>query len=115
VSVENFYQPRIPRVSEIQAVVCERFGLPLIEMSSRRRARGVARPRQVAMYLARELTRLSLPEIGRRFGNKDHTTVLHACRTVPVLAAHDPEFADVLAELRRSILGDPLQLYLRLA
>ena len=63
-------------------------------MSSARRARAVARPRQVAMYLAKQLTSRSLPEIGRKFGNRDHTTVMHAVQRVGELMARD-------AELRR--------------
>jgi chromosomal replication initiator protein len=108
-------QPRRIYVAEIQAAVCERFRMPMIEMFSRRRARVVARPRQVAMYLSRELTRLSLPEIGRRFGDKDHTTVLHACRAIPGYAADDPELAEDIAALRDRLLSDPNQLPLPLS
>lgn len=107
-------EPRIPRVAEIQAAVCERFGLPMIEMYSRRRGRVVARPRQVAMYLARELTPMSLPEIGRRFGDKHHTTVMHACRAIPGFAAHDPELAGAIAEVRDRLRADINQLSLPL-
>lgn len=69
-------------ISRIQRAVAEHFGIALIEMTSARRSREVARPRQIAMYLARELTACSYPEIGRRFGNRDHTTVIHAVRTI---------------------------------
>lgn len=94
-------------VADIQRAVCEQFGVRMIEMSSHRRARCVARPRQVAMYLARELTQLSLPAIGQRFGNRDHTTVLHACRIVPEVVRRDTELAAAVAELERRLASSP--------
>jgi chromosomal replication initiator protein len=72
-------------------------------MSSARRARAVARPRQVAMYLAKQLTSRSLPEIGRRFGNRDHTTVMHAVKTVSDLMARDAGFAEDVELMRRML------------
>ncbi len=69
-------------VDEIQQRVAAHYNIKLAEMSSPRRARSVARPRQVAMYLAKQLTTLSLPQIGKRFGNRDHTTVMHAVRKI---------------------------------
>jgi chromosomal replication initiator protein len=86
-----------PRISDIQAAVCAEFGIPMLEMVSQRRARAVARPRQVAMYLCKLLTPHSLPAIGRQFGGRDHTTVLHACRTIPGLMAASPDFAETVA------------------
>jgi chromosomal replication initiator protein len=74
-------------------------------MWSARRDRGVARPRQVAMYLARELTPMSLPCIGRLFGKRDHTTVIHAIKTVERLIATDTEFAADVAVLREELAG----------
>ena len=65
-------------IEEIQKKVAEHFNIKMAEMTSARRARVVARPRQVAMYLAKQLTPRSLPEIGRKFGGRDHTTVMHA-------------------------------------
>ena len=76
-------------IAEIQAAVAKFYHMPIREMTSARRAWGVARPRQVAMYLARELTPKSLPDIGRRFGNRDHTTVIHAIRQVEKRCACD--------------------------
>jgi putative salt-induced outer membrane protein YdiY len=70
-------------IEEIQRKVAEHYNIRLTDMSSARRARNVARPRQVAMYLAKQLTSRSLPEIGRRFGNRDHTTVMHAVGAGP--------------------------------
>src|SRR6185312_5176632 len=72
-------------IAEIQKRVAEHFSIRLTDMSSARRARAVARPRQVAMYLAKQLTSRSLPEIGRKFGNRDHTTVMHAVSRVTEL------------------------------
>jgi len=69
----------------------------------------VARPRQVAMFLARELTSRSLPDIGRRFGGRDHTTVLHACRRIEALCKSDPVFQQEV-EFLRKVLGRPLRL-----
>lgn len=81
-------------VKDIKAAVCEAFDIPLIEMVSERRARPVARPRQVAMYLSRKLTPYSLPNIGRFFGDRDHTTVMHAITKVESLMGEDPAFKD---------------------
>ena len=72
-------------IEEIQKQVAEHYNIRLTDMSSARRARAVARPRQVAMYLAKQLTSRSLPEIGRKFGNRDHTTVMHAVSRVTEL------------------------------
>jgi chromosomal replication initiator protein len=72
-------------------------------MHSARRARAVARPRQVAMYLAKQLTSRSLPEIGRKFGGRDHTTVMHAVKKVEQLSKSDAEFAEDVELLRRMI------------
>lgn len=98
-------QGDFPSIAEIQRRVCERFHLKPIDMVAARRSRDVARPRQVAMYLAKEMTPRSLVEIGRRFGGRDHTTVLHACRQVERLCAADPEFAEVVRELEEGIRG----------
>lgn len=76
-------------IAEIQRAVSAYAGIPLAEMSSARRSRAIARPRQVAMYLARTLTPRSLPEIGRKFGKRDHTTVIHAVRQITKLRTMD--------------------------
>jgi chromosomal replication initiator protein len=79
-------------IEDIQRKTAEFYKLDIRDFQSPQRARRVARPRQVAMYLARQLTTRSLPEIGRRFGGRDHTTVLHACRRIEALCAEDPLF-----------------------
>lgn len=77
-------------VDRIQKAVCEEFRVTLTDMTSKRRARVIARPRQVAMYLSKKLTKRSLPDIGRRFGGRDHTTVMHAVKRIDSLRAEDP-------------------------
>tara|TARA_R110002020_G_scaffold44911_16_gene128849 strand:- start:1523 stop:3043 length:1521 start_codon:yes stop_codon:yes gene_type:complete len=79
-------------VDRIQRAVCEEFNVTLTDMTSKRRARVIARPRQVAMYLSKKLTKRSLPDIGRRFGGRDHTTVMHAVKRIDELRASDAEF-----------------------
>jgi chromosomal replication initiator protein len=90
-------------IEEIQKKVAEHYNIRLTDMSSARRARNVARPRQVAMYLAKQLTQRSLPEIGRRFGNRDHTTVMHAVSRVGQLMEVDAAFAEDVELLRRML------------
>lgn len=90
-------------IDEIQKRVAEHYNIRLTDMSSARRARNVARPRQVAMYLAKQLTQRSLPEIGRRFGNRDHTTVMHACSRIAELMERDTSFAEDVELLRRML------------
>ena len=88
-------------IDEIQKRVADHFKIRQTEMVSARRAREVARPRQIAMYLAKQLTPRSLPEIGRRFGGRDHTTVIHAVKQIEKLRAADSEIdADVRALMR---------------
>jgi chromosomal replication initiator protein len=88
-------------IDEIQRKVADYYGLRLADLLSERRAREVARPRQIAMYLAKKLTPRSLPEIGRRFGNRDHTTVMHAVKKVEELRGKDREIDSDVATLAR--------------
>jgi len=90
-------------IEEIQKKVAEHYSIRLTDMSSARRSRAVARPRQVAMYLAKQLTSRSLPEIGRKFGNRDHTTVMHAVSRVGELMERDGTFAEDVELLRRML------------
>jgi len=96
-------QDRRVTIEEIQKKVAEHYNMRLTDMSSARRARAVARPRQVAMYLAKQLTSRSLPEIGRKFGNRDHTTVMHAVARVTELMGRDAAFAEDVDLLRRML------------
>ncbi len=90
-------------IEEIQRRVAEHYNIRMNDMSSARRARAVARPRQVAMYLAKQLTSRSLPEIGRKFGNRDHTTVMHAVARITELMERDAAFAEDVELLRRML------------
>ena len=92
-------------IEEIQKRVAAHFNIRTSDMHSARRARSVARPRQVAMYLAKQLTARSLPEIGRKFGGRDHTTVMHAVKRVDELRELDMSFAEDVELLRRMLEG----------
>lgn len=91
------------RIEDIQRVVSQHYDVDRKELLSNRRTRKIVRPRQVAMYLSKHLTPRSLPEIGRRFGGRDHTTVLHAVRKVESLKAEDSKLSKELELLRRLI------------
>jgi chromosomal replication initiator protein len=90
-------------IDEIQKRVAEHYNIRLADMHSARRARAVARPRQVAMYLCKQLTPRSLPEIGRKFGGRDHTTVMHAVRKIDELRAADRAINEDIELLRRML------------
>lgn len=94
---------RRPTVVEIQNVVTKHYGVPRTEFLSNRRTRAVVRPRQIAMFLAKKLTTRSLPEIGRFFGGRDHTTVLHAVRKIEAEITENPELATEILELQKRI------------
>src|SRR5690625_2945039 len=86
-------------IDNIQRVVSEYYKIKMNDMLSKRRSRSVARPRQVAMALAKELTNHSLPEIGEAFGGRDHTTVLHACRKIKQMQEEDPDIREDIKNL----------------
>ena len=92
-------------IEEIQKKVAEHFNIRIADMHSARRARAIARPRQVAMYLAKQLTARSLPEIGRKFGGRDHTTVMHAVKKIEELRQTDVAFCEDVDLLRRMLEG----------
>ena len=92
-------------IEEIQKRVAEHYNVRIADMHSARRARAIARPRQVAMYLSKHLTSRSLPEIGRKFGGRDHTTVMHAVRKIDELKSTDSTFAEDVELLRRMLEG----------
>ena len=96
-------QDKLITVDNIQRVVADYYQLKMSDLLSRRRSRSVARPRQVAMSIAKELTNHSLPEIGEAFGGRDHTTVLHACRKVKELEGADREVQRDLKNLYRTL------------
>ena len=88
-------------IDEIQRKVAEHYNIRLADLIGQKRVRTVARPRQVAMYLAKQMTSRSLPEIGRRFGGRDHTTIMHGVRKIEELKAEDQQLAEDLDLLRR--------------
>ncbi|PPR46154.1 MAG: Chromosomal replication initiator protein DnaA [Alphaproteobacteria bacterium MarineAlpha5_Bin8] len=90
-------------IEEIQKKVAEHFNIRLTDMHSPRRSRSVARPRQIAMYLAKSITSRSLPEIGRKFGGRDHTTVMHAVKKIEELKFQDNNFNEDIELLKRLI------------
>lgn len=90
-------------IEDIQRAVCTHYRIDKSEMASQRRTRAVARPRQVAMYLAKELTPRSYPEIGRRFGGRDHSTVIHAVRTIESLRTDDADLDTDILRIRRAL------------
>lgn len=92
-------------VDEIQKAAADHYGMKQADLISERRTRAVARPRQAAMWLAKQLTTRSLPDIGRRFGGRDHTTVIHAVRRIDELRAADPQLARDLDVLTRKLRG----------
>ena len=96
-------QDKLVTIDNIQRVVSEYYKVKLSELLSKRRSRSIARPRQVAMALAKELTSHSLPEIGEAFGGRDHTTVLHACRKVKELQETSREISDDVKQLMRTL------------
>ncbi|MDM7931845.1 chromosomal replication initiator protein DnaA [Tabrizicola sp.] len=92
-------------IEEIQRKVAEHYNIRLSDMIGPKRLRNIARPRQVAMYLAKQLTPRSLPEIGRRFGGRDHTTIMHGVRKIEELMSTDSQLSDDLQLLRRLLQG----------
>jgi chromosomal replication initiator protein len=90
-------------IADIQAAACSHFGVTADELLSASRSQRVAWPRQLAMYLSREITGESLPSIGRSFGGRDHTTVLHACRRAGERIESDPTASDAVDKLRRAL------------
>ena len=87
-------------IKDVQVVTAEFYGFSINDLRSIRRDFPLVRVRQVAMYLAKTLTEKSMPEIGRRFGGRDHTTILHAVRRIKALMETDRELADEVAEIK---------------
>lgn len=96
-------EPKRVKIEDIQRVVARQYNVSRSDLLSSRRTANVVRPRQVAMYLAKTLTLRSLPEIGRRFGGRDHTTVLHAVRKIESLVAKDLSLSDEVELLKRQL------------
>ena len=92
-------------ISYIQETITTYFNLNLSDMSTSRRSINIARPRQIAMYLCKSLTTFSYPEIGKNFGGKDHTTVMHAVKKIEALLVTDQKLRNQLFVLKKSILS----------
>ena len=99
-----FSQIKVITVDKIQNVVSNYFNIPLSDMLSQRRSRPLARPRQIAMFLSKKMTTRSLPEIGRRFANRDHTTVIHAVKTITRLSEQDDEMKKNINQIKSLLL-----------
>ena len=99
-----FSQSKIITVDKIQNIVSNYFNISLSEMLSQRRSRPLARPRQIAMYLSKKMTTRSLPEIGRRFANRDHTTVIHAVKTISRLSEQDDEMKKNINQIKSLLI-----------
>ena len=98
-------QPAVT-VEAVQKIVASHFSVKIADLKGPRRHRGISRPRMIAMYLSRELTGASFPEIGMRFGGKDHSTVINACKRITALQGEDPELKGTVIRLRDSLLGN---------
>jgi chromosomal replication initiator protein len=96
-------QDKLVSIDNIQRTAAEYYKIKISDMLSKRRSRSVARPRQVAMALSKELTNHSLPEIGDAFGGRDHTTVLHACRKIAELRESDADICEDYKNLLRTL------------
>jgi len=95
---------RVITIEDIQQKVCDFYNVKISDLLSTRRMQVISKPRQVAMYLSKTLTPKSLPEIGRRFGGRDHTTVMHAVKRIEEACASDREFSNDVEVLRRSLV-----------
>ncbi len=98
-------RPHQPSIEDIQRAVTERFGVKLSDLQSKKRTNAIAYPRQIGMFLARKITRMSLEEIGGYFGGRDHTTVLYACQKLERLSKEDPSCHELLTSLSYEIRG----------
>ena len=98
-------QERLVSIENIQKTVADYYKIRVADLLSKKRSRSIARPRQVAMALAKELTNHSLPEIGDAFGGRDHTTVLHGCRRVEGLRETEKRVDDDYLNLLRTLTG----------
>ena len=96
---------RVITLDAVQDAVAAKFHMKVADMKSRRRTKALVYPRQIAMYLCRDITQHSYPEIARHFGGKDHTTIMHACRQIEKARQSDPSLQRMLEELKRQITG----------
>lgn len=95
--------PHVIRIRDIQKTVCSRYNIAMVDLLSPGRTLDITLPRQIAMYLCRLMLQTSYPEIGRRFGNRDHTTVIHAFQKVGARIVSTPEFASEIESLKEEL------------
>ena len=95
-------------VEDIQRAVCEYFGVRMADLKGKKRTRSVSHPRMIAMYLCRERLGTSYPDLGSRFGGKDHSTVINACKRMSSIQEEDPELRAIISQLRAQLVGAPL-------
>jgi hypothetical protein len=107
VTVERLQRQSIPKIKNVLQLVSERYSTPISDIVSRRRDAVICHPRQVAMWLAREVLKRSLPEIGRAIGGRDHTTVISGIRKIERLRQADPAFDSELNELANMLRPEP--------
>ncbi len=93
-----------PAIKDIQRAVCMFYGITMLDMQSRRRFGSIVLPRQIGMYLAKTITLQSLPQVARKFGNRDHTTVLHAVRKIGELVLSDMKLAEEIAAIKSTLV-----------
>ena len=98
------YNKKTINIEFIQKIVASYFNLNIDEMLSQRRSRSLARPRQIAMYLSKNLTTNSLPDIGRKFSNRDHTTVIHAVKKIGELIKKDHDIDKYITEIKKKLI-----------
>jgi chromosomal replication initiation ATPase DnaA len=96
--------PKLPKIVDIQNAVAKKYNISRVDILSQRRTAEIVRARQIAVYLAKQLTLRSLPEIGRHFGGKDHTTILHSVRKITVLLEWDAELVADIDALKQALL-----------
>ncbi len=96
-------EPAVISIEQIQGLICDHFRVALAELTGERRSQNIVYPRQVAMYLARELTDSSLPKIGKAFGGRDHTTVMHATSKIAALMVEDRSVYNLVQDLTARI------------
>ncbi len=94
---------KIAPIASIQRFICSRYGISMTDLNGKLRTAKVVTPRQIAMYLCRKVTSRSLPEIGRKFGERDHTTVLHSVQKIESMMANSPEFAKEVQAIAKAI------------
>mgnify|MGYP005641277693 CR=1 FL=1 len=96
------------RIENIQKIICDHFNIKITDLKSKRRHRNITLPRQVAMYLCRKYTSVSFPTIGEKFGGRDHSTVIHACKNIEKRTISDIDFQQKIENMKNGISGQKI-------